>query len=55
LEKIWQKNEHLSAFVGIWLPNVVLDFLVFYFSGKRQGKSRFFMQKEIQNKMLELF
>jgi len=49
------KNEHLSAFVGIWLPNVVFGLFGVFLFRKTAREEPFFMQKEIQNKMLELF
>jgi lipopolysaccharide export system permease protein len=49
------KNEHVSSFVGIWLPNVVFTVFGVLLYRKSAREEPFFFQKELQNKKLELF
>jgi len=49
------KNEYVSSFVGIWMPNVVFAVFGILFFRKSAREEPFFFQKELQNKKLELF
>jgi hypothetical protein len=49
------KNEVVSSFVGIWMPNVVFAVFGILLFRKAAREEPFFFQKELQNKMLELF
>ncbi len=48
------KNGYVSAFVGIWLPNVVFGVFGIFLFRKTAREEQFFMQKELQNMMIDL-
>jgi hypothetical protein len=49
------KNEMVSPFVGIWLPNVFFGVFGIQLLRKAAREEPFFFQKQLQNKKLEFF
>ncbi len=48
------KNEYVSSFVGIWMPNIVFAVFGIVLFRKAAREEPFFLQKKLQNKTLEL-
>ena len=48
------KNEYVSSFVGIWIPNIVFTVFGILLFRKAAREEPFFFQKKLQNKTLEL-
>lgn len=49
------KNAYVSAFIGIWLPNVIYGILGVILFRKAAREEPFFMQREIQNRLLDFW